>query len=110
MGLWDIRIVLEDYGEIKDRDEFREELIALFEADFPKMRFYQISPNITQHENSPYRQLELQLFEVNSMIVRNKALQKTYPKQKGGLLIALTTLKQMKQMLEEQLGIIEKED
>lgn len=110
MVLWDIRIVLEDYGEIKDCDEFREELITLFETDFPEMRFYQISPNITQHENTPYRHLELQLHEINHLIVQNKALQKTYPEEKRGLLITLTTLKQMKELLEEQLGIIEKED
>lgn len=103
MVLWDIRIVMET--DEKDRSDFRKELHAVLESDF-KARIYELSPNKAP-ENDPYYALKLQLFETNNLIVQNKALQKTYPEQKTGLLISLTTLKQMKEMLEKQLGNIE---
>jgi lipid II:glycine glycyltransferase (peptidoglycan interpeptide bridge formation enzyme) len=52
----------------------------------------------------PYSLLKLQLKRVNELINENNELLKKYPKQNRGLKITLTRLKQMKKMLEEQMG------
>jgi hypothetical protein len=54
-------------------------------------------------KKDPYSLLKLQLKRVNELIDENRKLQLKYPKQKRGLKITLTTLKQMKKMLEEQI-------
>ena len=81
-------------GDTQKRLFYRDEI----------QKIYEYLGRFLEETKDPYYFLKLEREEINKKIAENHELQQKYPDQITGLRITCTTLEQMKEMLEEQIG------